>query len=291
MELTNVSLFSGIGGMDLGAEAAGIETRAQVEINPFAEKSSLLDSRTPSNSATSGKLRGGDLLKACNGRPTILSGGFPCQPVSLAGNRKGSKDTRWLWPEYLRLIRELKPYWIVAENVAALLSLPEFAGIHADIKAEGYEIGILILSAADVGAPHQRKRCFVVAHTNSDGLQETEVIKCGCSRENPAFGTLCGSDKRGLHQTLNPDSLAGFQENTCADTEREGRHTRDGLTGFTWSGFPLPDWSGYPSAICRMDDGAARKMDRPRLQAVGNAVCPRQVFPIYETIARIERGF
>ena len=75
--------------------------------------------------------------------------------LSQAAGR-GSNDTRWLWPEYLRLIRECKPKWIVAENVAALLSIPEFKGIYSDLQAEGYEVGIYILSASGVGAPHQK---------------------------------------------------------------------------------------------------------------------------------------
>lgn len=251
MKLTHASLFSGIGGIDLAAEAAGFQTCAQVEVNPFVNPSSASDSLMQYSSETSEKSGGGDILRACGGSPTVLSGGFPCQPVSWAGSQKGSADSRWLWPEYFRLIRECRPSWIVAENVAALLSIPEFKGIYSDLQAEGYEVGIYVLSASGIEAPHQRKRCFIVANTNR---------------------------------------ISGLQTNKTTKSERESRETRDCAARLTGGDIPLPDWSLHPSRIHRMDDGVSRKLDKSRLQALGNAVVPRCVYPIFEAIRRIERS-
>ena len=254
--LTHASLFSGIGGVDLGAEAAGFTTCFQCEINPFAAISSPHASLTAPFTATFALSGGGDIIDACRGVPTVLSGGFPCQPVSLAGSRKGSNDTRWLWPEYLRLIRECKPKWIVAENVAALFHTKEWSDIYSDIQKEGYEISSFVLRAADAGAPHLRARAFVVAHSNSiSGYEE---------------------DK-----TTNP-----IRDKT---ERREERARHNALWGFRGE-ISLPDWSFHPPRIHRVDDGFSRRLDKSRLQALGNAVVPRCVFPIFDAIRRIERG-
>ena len=290
MILTHASLFSGIGGVDLGAEAAGFTTCFQCEINPFAAISSPHASLTAPFTAIFALSGGGDIIDACRGVPTVLSGGFPCQPVSLAGSRKGSNDTRWLWPEYLRLIRECKPKWIVAENVAALLSIPEFKGIYRDLQAEGYEVGIYILSASGVGAPHQRRRCFVVANSCRHRLQAAEVSSCRTRQEESSFSAVCSTDICGSDKALDTDNQSGLQEDKSANSVRESRNARHSASRLSWSGFSLPDWSGYPSAVCRMDDGFSRRLDKSRLQALGNAVVPRCVFPIFDAIARIERG-
>lgn len=248
--LTHASLFSGIGGIDLAAEAAGFQTRAQVEVDPFANPSSASDFLTQSSSETSEKSGGGDILKACGGSPTVLSGGFPCQPVSLAGKQLGSKDERWLWPEYYRLIRETCPSWVVAENVAALTSLPEFRGICKDLESEGYEIRVLHIRATDVGAPHVRKRCFVVSHSDCKRLQEGESLSDRLQKEISRTSGFCGY-------------ASGFRK--------------------------LPDWKNNPPAFCRVGNGFSRKLDKPRLQALGNAVVPTVVYPIFEAVRRIEQ--
>ena len=255
MKLTHASLFSGIGGIDLAVEAAGFQTCAQVEVNPFVNPSSASDSLMQSSSETSEKSGGGDILKACGGSPTVLSGGFPCQPVSWAGNRKGSADSRWLWPEYFRLIRECRPSWIVAENVAALFHIPEYSEICADLKKADYSFEAYVLRAADAGAPHLRARAFVVAHSNCISRH----------KENPPSCAL------------------------RSETERREKGSRDDALWGIRAQIPLPDWSLYPPRICRMDDGFSRKVDKSRLQALGNAVVPRCVFPIFDAIRRIEQ--
>lgn len=325
--LTHASLFSGIGGVDLGAEAAGFETRFQCEINPFAGASSPHASLTVPFTATFA-LSGGDIIDACRGVPTVLSGGFPCQPVSLAGKRLGSKDDRWLWPEYLRLIRETHPPWIVAENVAALTSIPEFREIYKDLGAEGYEIRILHLRAADVGAPHIRARCFVVAHSDSERLQTRKDLPLRLQSQISGASVLRGN------AFTDSDCLSGFQTNpgVCAfggsrdarenavrsacreggafsadsacerersdtavqgegadEAHKGGETLRENASWEHWGCNALPDWSDYPPAVCRVDDVFSKGLDKSRLQALGNAVVPRCVFPIFDAIRRIEQ--
>ena len=329
--LTHASLFTGIGGADLAGEAAGFETKFQCELDPFVNPSSDSDSLMQNSTETSGKSGGGDIIKACRGNPTVLSGGFPCQPVSLAGKRQGNEDVRWLWPEYIRLIRECRPHWIVAENVANLPNIPEFGGIHADLEDEGYEIGILEISAASAGAPHIRKRCFVVAHSLRIGQEEDEDITRGIQSAQSKPADIRGNDPCGDTQVTNSDVISGFQTDQTVDSPGVGRKTRDdvmccsfdqGLSlptnsikikNGTYKGtaskgeryriplredvarrsggrITLPDWSSYPPAVCRMDDGFPRGVDKSRLQALGNAIVPRQIYPIFDAIARIERG-
>ena len=284
MKLTHASLFSGIGGIDLAAEAAGFQTCAQVEVNPFVNPSSASDSLMQNSSETSEKSGGGDILKACGGSPTVLSGGFPCQPVSLAGKQLGSKDERWLWPEYYRLIRETRPSWVVAENVAALTSLPEFRDICKDLESEGYEIRVLHLRATDVGAPHVRKRCFVVSHSDCKRLQEGESIPDRLQEEITRASGI-------RSHVANPDNLAGLQTNSPAHKNRTEHRSTSRQSTTRWIGRinALPDWKKNPSRICRMDDGFSRGVDKSRLQALGNAVVPRCAYPIFDAIRRIEQ--
>jgi DNA (cytosine-5)-methyltransferase 1 len=173
--MTHLSLFSGIGGLDLAAEMAGFCTVGQVEIDDYCNR--VLEHHWPGVprwrdvrdvTAESFERRTGikpDTL-------AVLSGGFPCQPVSCAGKRKGDADERWLWDEMLRVICEIRPRWIVAENVRGILSIDTgrtFGRILTDLAQNGYRAGWLCYGAGDIGAPHRRERVFIVAHSESIG--------------------------------------------------------------------------------------------------------------------------
>ena len=166
-DLTHLSLFAGIGGLDLAAEWAGFRTIGQVEKNPYCTK--VLERHWP-NVARWGDIRDvrGDTIQA-----TVVSGGFPCQPFSVAGKRRGTDDDRYLWPEMLRVIREVSPRWVVAENVYGLVSYDGglvLRQVYVDLEAEGYEtMPPVVLPACGVGAPHRRYRVFIVAHNPSIG--------------------------------------------------------------------------------------------------------------------------
>ena len=172
-----LSLFSGIGGLDLAAEWAGMHTVAFCEIDDYACK--VLEKRWPGvpiyqdvRELTAESVR-------ADGIPQIdlITGGFPCQDVSCAGKRTGFHDSdgqvtrSGLWAEYARIIGEVKPRWIVAENVRGLLSIPAmgiagggFGIVLRDLADLGYRAGWCCYGAADVGAPHRRERVFIVAH-------------------------------------------------------------------------------------------------------------------------------
>jgi len=160
--LTHGSLFSGIGGFDLGFERAGIKTLWQVENDPYAVK--VLERHWPNVK------RYGD-IKAIEWEavevPDIVSGGFPCQPVSVAGKRRGADDERWLWPEFARCLRVLRPRYVVLENVPGLLALG-FGDVLGDLAALGYDAEWDCIPAVAFGAPHLRYRVWVVAYAASD---------------------------------------------------------------------------------------------------------------------------
>ena len=158
------SLFAGIGGLDLGLERAGMQVKWQVENNPYCIR--VLAKHWPSVK------RYGDIkqIKWSEVEPVdLICGGFPCQPVSVAGARKGDKDERWLWLEFLRAIREVRPRYALVENVPGLLSTDDgrlAREVFGDLAEIGYDAEWNIVSATDVGAPHLRKRIFIVAYSS-----------------------------------------------------------------------------------------------------------------------------
>lgn len=162
-EVKALSLFTGIGGMDLAAQWAGIEVVAMCEIEPYAVE--ILKRRFPNVKIF------GDVSKLSRevlereGIETktidIVFGGFPCQPFSVAGKRRGKEDERFLWGEFSRLIGEIRPSWVVAENVPGLISIA-LDDILSDLESKGYKTRTFLYPASAVGAPHKRERLFII---------------------------------------------------------------------------------------------------------------------------------
>lgn len=180
------SLFTGIGGFDLGFASVGIPTLWQVEIDPYCQE--VLRKNFPGVPLHSDiREVGGKNL----GRVEIISGGFPCQPFSQAGKRAGASDSRFLWPEMFRVVRELRPRWVVAENVRGLLSL-DGGRIHhricSELEAEGYEVRTLLLPACAFGAPHRRDRVWILAHAEGIDLRAWNMGEDGRKDRNNAAG-------------------------------------------------------------------------------------------------------
>jgi DNA (cytosine-5)-methyltransferase 1 len=166
--MTHASLFSGIGGFDLAAEWMGWNNLFHCEWNPFGQK--VLKHHFP-NSISYNDITKTDFT-IHSGSVDILTGGFPCQPYSTAGKRLGKQDERHLFPEMLRCIKEVKPRWVVGENVRGLVSWNEglvFHEVYDDLEREGYEVQSFLIPAASVGAPHQRYRVWFIAYANDKG--------------------------------------------------------------------------------------------------------------------------
>lgn len=161
--MTHASLFSGIGGFDLAAEWAGWTNVFNCEIDPFCRR--VLAYHFP-NAIQYEDIKTTD-FRPLRGGVDVLTGGFPCQPFSLAGKRKGTDDNRYLWPEMLRAIRELAPRWVVGENVFGIVNWSDglvFEQVCADLENEGYEVQPYLIPACAVDAPHRRDRVWFVAH-------------------------------------------------------------------------------------------------------------------------------
>lgn len=163
------SLFSGIGGFDLAAEWMGWTNKFHCDINPFSRKLCSFywpEAQSYDNIKTTD-------FRIWRGKIDVLSGGFPCQPFSTAGKRLGKEDDRHLWPEFHRAIREIRPRYVVGENVRGLLSWSDglvLEEVYADLESEGYEVQTFVLPAVSINAPHKRDRVWIVAKdTSSNG--------------------------------------------------------------------------------------------------------------------------
>ena len=164
-EFEHASLFSGIGGFDLAAEWMGWNNIFNCEKEHFCQK--ILKYYWP-KAIQYGDIKTTDFT-IWRGKINILTGGFPCQPFSHAGKRKGTKDDRHLWPEMLRAIHEIQPPWVIGENVPGLINWDGglvFEQVQTDLEAEGYEVWPFILPACAVSAPHRRERIWFVAYSN-----------------------------------------------------------------------------------------------------------------------------
>lgn len=171
--LTFGSLFSGIGGIDLGLQRAGWSCRWQVENDPF--RCSILERHWP-DVERHGDIREVDFAKLAP--VDLIAGGFPCQPVSGAGKRQAQSDERWLWPEFARAIRELRPGFALIENVAGLLDRG-FGDVLSDLARSGYDAEWQLLPAAIVGAPHIRSRLWTVAYAAEGRFRQQAHIEAG----------------------------------------------------------------------------------------------------------------
>jgi len=227
--MTKLSLFSGIGGDDLASEWAGITTVAFVERDKYCQK--VLAARWP------GVLIIGDVRYVTRAKITatidILSAGVPCQPASIAGKRRGSKDDRWLWPEALRVLAEFKPTWALFENPSGINSLDEYR-VSADLDYQaaaeipdeysgalddicrqieeiGYEVQPFHVPALAVGAKHCRYRVFIVGHSKHDGRAEGEVAFSPVTRTRTPSGPSATqqSQRSGCERGIVADASGG----------------------------------------------------------------------------------
>jgi DNA (cytosine-5)-methyltransferase 1 len=170
-EKTHLDLFSGIGGFALAAKWNGYRTVGFCDNEPYAQ--AVLKKHWPEVPCHKDirEVRG-ELYAGV----TLLTGGFPCQPFSVAGKQRGKDDNRYLWPEMLRVIQEAKPTWIIGENVAGIVNLA-LDQVCADLEGQGYEVEPIIVPACAVDAPHRRDRVWILANSVNKGLQRTELCE------------------------------------------------------------------------------------------------------------------
>jgi DNA (cytosine-5)-methyltransferase 1 len=207
------SLFSGIGGFDLAAQWMNWTNVFHTEWNEFGQK--VLQHHFPNSTSYH------DIIKTDysihNGDIDIITGGFPCQPFSLAGKRKGTDDERYLWHEMLRAIQQIRPTYVVAENVRGLLTIDGgmvFEQVCADLEAEGYEVQPILLPAAGVNAPHRRDRIFIVAYSNKCDDRRTSRADETESREERL------SERHQVRQSSKP-----------SEVQQPAANTKDNRTG------------------------------------------------------------
>lgn len=277
--LTHLSLFSGIGGLDLAAEWAGFKTVGQCEFADHPTK--VLEKHWPDvprwrDIRTLTK----ESFYERTGRRTVdvVSGGFPCQPFSVAGKQRGKEDERYLWPEMLRVIRELRPHCVVGENVPGIIRIA--AGqVVKDLEQAGYHVVVLNFEAAAVGAWHRRSRVFFVASddpdvadTDSPGFKGNQQPGAPDAAEDerkcPSYGAACKCGEA-LHDPL----CVGFQR------IKRGGKSPELAGGRCWAAEP---------GVGRVAHGIPHRVDR--LKCLGNAVVPQQAYPIFRAIADVERS-
>jgi len=172
MKLKLLDLFSGIGGFSLGLESTGyFKTIAFVEKDKFCQQ--VLE-KNFKNTPIESEVRN---VKGDRYAADIITGGFPCQPFSVAGKRRGTDDDRYLWDETIRIIRECKPRWFIGENVEGIINIQEgvvLRQVQDDLEKEGFQVQCLVIPASSIGAWHQRKRVWIIAYSEHNGSHRSK---------------------------------------------------------------------------------------------------------------------
>ena len=252
-KLKVLDLFSGIGGFSLGLHSTGIfETTKFVEFDSFCQK--VLNKNFP-NIPIEGDIRN---VKGQEFEADVITGGFPCQPFSVAGKQKGTNDNRYLWPEMFRLIKEIKPEFVIGENVQGLINLQNgmvLRQVQDQLEGEGFEVQCFLIPASGIGAWHQRNRVWIVGHSKHNGLLAAEK-RCRDQEIN-------GGSQEGQNQTIELERTSGSRNdenvsNTqsigtgeCRDTnQKEGR---EGCSSTQSNG----QRSNVPYTISELRDGCS----------------------------------
>lgn len=259
-KLKVLDLFSGIGGFSLGLErTGGFETVAFCEIEEFPRR--VLRKHWPEVPIHRDvrELRGADV-----GTVDVVCGGYPCQPFSNAGKRLGEEDDRHLWPEYRRLVEELRPAWVIGENVAGHITMG-LDNVLSDLAALGYACRTFVIPACAVNAPHRRDRVWIVAHAELGKSGERSDVDQKRRRSVEAEQTGMGRGNASDAECVGPSgSRRSIDASRCkAPTERET----------DWS-FHVRGWPTEPP-VRGANDGLSRELVESRLKALGNAVVPQ----------------
>ena len=268
MELSVLDLFSGIGGFSLGLESTGkFKTIGFCEKDKFCQK--VLQKHWPDTPIYEDiKKLDGTKIKA-----DVITGGFPCQSISIAGKQKGKNDDRFLFPEMLRVIKETQARWVIGENVQNLLNISNgeiLQGIHNDLESIGYEVQTFSISASSQGAWHKRQRIWIIANTN------TRLS----FRENKEIQT------RGITSNNGSTNVAN-SNNIRTQVQTKGKHTSFKMFGSQ----SKKSWWKTFSEFYRIPDGLQYGLDKDRtnrIKALGNAIVPQIATEIGKAIIKAE---
>jgi DNA (cytosine-5)-methyltransferase 1 len=300
--MRKLSLFSGIGGIDLAAHWAGMETVAFCEREPFPQK--VLRKHWPDIpiyddvcTLTAERLKEDGIIGP--GRTIdLVSAGYPCQPESLAGERKGEGDDRWLWPEVCRILQEVGPRWFVGENVFGHVSMG-LDTVLSDLENNNYTAEAIVIPAAAIGAPHRRDRVIVLGYTECFGCggqswgRAKQVAKNGYLELEERVMANSSSSRQ---QECNIAAIADRSRHSSRSINARGsqRTIKSGLGGVLDG---LSDWLDryqWPAGLGaeqyeweppRVATGVKDRVGR--LKGLGNAVNPRQIYPVFAAIKAI----
>ncbi len=303
-----LSLCSGIGMIDyVWSHMLGQEIAGQVEIKPYCQ--ALLTERWP------GVPKVRDIKEVIDGDPfgavDVVAGGVPCQPFSNSGKRRGTDDNRHLWPSAFAIVQRRKPTWVLIENVAGFVSLA-LDLVQTDLESADYQSRAYVLPACAVGAPHIRERVFILAHTTSSRSQIRQEATQFSTQSYPSGDDL--ADTYSFQQRIQPE-----QQSQCKSTSLSGNDGAQGTLAHSNRQRCQQDGDRQPQpGMGRELDGLADWMDRThwpalpgepqyewepprtiarrvphhgaRLESLGNAIVPQQIYPFLKFVLEYERG-
>jgi DNA (cytosine-5)-methyltransferase 1 len=337
---THLDIFSGIGGFAIAAQNCGYETVAFCEKDKYAQQilkerfgavladATELQRNGCEHHAGSDSEKRGQVSESGNGsRPRLhpdiftlngadyagvdlLTGGFPCQPFSVAGKRRGAEDERALWPEMLRVIDGAKPAWLIGENVAGIVTM-ELDNILSDLEGIGYAAWPLVIPACAVDARHRRDRVWIVAHATRELQHGRGQSRNGSGQHSDGGENVADADSSGQRQgdeedaeraSKQPDS-GGFQQSHVSDADCEGSQGQLHPGGDDTEGRQKPDgWASAGSGIScgwkpesqwfaesgmgRVAHGIPHRTHR--LRGLGNAIVPQVAFEIIRAITNLK---
>ena len=290
--MNHLDLFSGIGGFSLALEKVGFKTIAFCERDEYCRL--LLQKHWKGVKIYNDikKLEGKDIEEKVD----ILTGGFPCQPYSVAGKQKGTNDDRYLWPEMFRVIKEVQPTFIIAENVRGLINIQDgmvFETVCSDLESEGFEVQPFVIPAAGVGAPHKRERVWIVGYSKYNGSFASK-IKRGNDKIND--GAEKRSDKtieskrtgRSRNYVIMENSGRELYEGSSIREKNEnevGKEVTDQYqrsSSTSWG-----SWEFEPD-VGRVANGVSGRAHR--LKGLGNAIVPQIAEEIGRAIWKVTKN-